>query len=55
MVGEDCVVWLESKECVVREWRVYSESGSMRVGSVWCGGRVCSVVGVDGERVESLR
>lgn len=29
MVGEDCVVWLESKECVVREWRVYSESGSM--------------------------
>lgn len=55
VVSEDCVVWLESKKCVVREWRVYSESGSMRVGSVWCGGRVCSVVGVDGERVEIVR
>lgn len=30
---------------MAREWRVYSESGSMRVGSVWCSGRVCSVVG----------
>lgn len=25
MVSEDCVVWLETKKCVVREWRVCGE------------------------------